>query len=117
MPTFIHIPPNGTINEVSAPDEDAAYKLIKSIMDDGYIELVSSTIHDRMACMVDEDGSRKGLTFNPRATSLIVGLIPGDYIKGHAVFIGRDGPDLSSCPLSLAEVLSLSLPNKWRRSF
>lgn len=105
MPIFIHIPPTGSISsiEVNGTDDDAA-AVIKKALDDGYLELISYTIHPDMAMMVDEDGQRKRLPFNGRATTLQNEMMFPNVIVGSAVLIGRQGPLLASCPLSLAEV-------------
>lgn len=107
MPRLIHIPPTGPIEVIEASDEGVATAEIKRCLDDGYMEMVSSTVHPLMAVMLDTDGKEKNLPINLRATALIVGLRPGDLVNGSAVFFGKDAaPDLGSCPLSATEIVS-----------
>jgi hypothetical protein len=79
---------------------------IKKALDDGYLELMPHTVHPDMAMMVDEDGRRKNLFANSRATALQHHtLMRGNTILGSAVLIGRSGPELASCPMSRIEVI------------
>ena len=71
----------------------------------GHIEAVSPAEGDWHA-YVNEDGVYEGLPGNARATALAMAAgwvpLPGDYLKGVAVFLG-DGPDGTEidCPAPL----------------
>lgn len=60
----------------------------------GYIELVG--VGEDFSCYVNEDGIALGLSRNEAATKVVTNmldnvgrsLLPGDYIKGAAVFCG-----------------------------
>jgi hypothetical protein len=117
MPRLIHIPPIGSIEIIDASDEAVAGAEIKRVLNGGYMEMVSSTIHPRMAVMIDTDGKEKNLPDNPRATRLIVGMRPGDGVTGSAVFFGIDAaPDLGDCPLSAADLAYRAAHEEWRAS-
>lgn len=68
---------------------------IKEVLDGAYIEPLS--MGDNWAMYVDEDGIAKGLKRNDLATDIAVKalakvgrmLIPGDFIKGKAVLVGK----------------------------
>jgi hypothetical protein len=72
---------------------------IKTELNGGYLELVP--LSDDVVLYVDEDGIAKGLPRNDLATTVVrnalakVGrtLLPGDYIKGTAVFVGQAESD------------------------
>ena len=107
MPTFVHIPPTGSIKILTAPDEDTATAEIRRALRHGYMELMPYTIHPQMAMMVDEGGRRKNLPVNERATALQnKELMRSNVILGDAVLIGRTGPDLQSCPLTYAQIVN-----------
>ena len=72
------------------------YEDFKNALDGGYLEAVG--LAENVVCYVDEDGIAKELPFNPVATAVVRmalaklerDLIPGDYIKGTAIFAGFD---------------------------
>jgi hypothetical protein len=75
---------------------------IKAELNDGYLEPVY--LGNGIVMYVDEDGIAKGLPRNDIATIMTMNLLaeqgrslmPGDYIKGGAVFVGqaeRDDPE------------------------
>lgn len=88
----IVVQPNGTVEVKSL----AGYNDIKAELNDGWLELVP--VGDNDFCLyVDEDGIAKQLPRNQVATDAVTrmlaklgrGLLPGDFIKGPAVFIGQ----------------------------
>lgn len=88
----IVVQPDGTVEVKSL----AGYNDIKAELNDGWLELVPVG-GDQFVLYVDEDGISKGLPRNQVATDAVTkmlaklerGLLPGDYIKGPAVFIGQ----------------------------
>ena len=82
----------------------SGYDDIKAALNDGWLELIP--VGTNFVCYVDEDGTAKGLRRNERATRIVKAmlcatdrmLIPGDFIKGTAVFTGSDGESETDIP-------------------
>lgn len=90
----IHIPATGEpIGWVDVrPDTLASWApYIGDPDDEGYVEAVNLGRHGD-ALHLDEDGKRKGLPVNDRATVLghAAGMSPGDVVVGDALILGYD---------------------------
>ena len=91
----IVVQPNGSVEIKSL----AGYNDIKAELNDGWLELVR--VGEQFVLYVDEDGISKNLHRNQRATDVVVSmlakldrsLLPNDYIKGPAIFIGQSQSD------------------------
>lgn len=76
----------------------------------GYVERVGL---DGCTCYVDEDGISKGLLRNQLATAALQtmlqridrSLLPGDYVKGVAVFVGESMTDDGVVESDLPEII------------
>jgi hypothetical protein len=110
MPTFIVIPPIGEITELKCGDsEREIWHAIKGVLNDAFLECVTHTAHPNMCVYLDEEAKLRPPVPppNPRATALVPDLMPGDYIAGTAVFVGRKGSQEVDCPLSLDDLNAL----------
>jgi hypothetical protein len=89
MRTII-VHPDGKVEDMSTE----GWKDFKKILNDAFLEPI--TLADNVCCYVDEDGRLKGLLKNELATNAVTSilekigrtLLPGDYIKGIAIFVG-----------------------------
>jgi len=98
--------PSSKMASIEVKDIDGFHGA-KAELGGGYIEVVP--VGENFSLYVDEDGTAKGLTPNWPATLITkamlanVGrmMLPGDYIKGVAVFVGIKEEDdgLTECDL------------------
>jgi len=102
------IPPTGaaTIEELPLGPIQAAHRVSELV--GGHLEVIATAGSDWLA-YINEEGIRQGLRFNPHgdaiARSLGYGFMHGDYLKGTAVYLGRDGTmeqDVPDCVMVLA---------------
>lgn len=75
------------IREVDLGED--AYQGIKALLNDGWLEGVSS-IRPDVTPYVDEEGKIKGLPVNFRATALLGPAIVGDFLVGNCVLTTTD---------------------------